>query len=98
VVLYANVDAEGDLGSNSGATGATRIAAGEYGVAFNQPIGSCAAVAQAGEAGGTDPVTPLPSAVHFDPSNPKQWDLEFVDGPTRKAIDTAFMLTVTCPT
>jgi hypothetical protein len=97
VTLYANVDAEGDLGSNSGATAASRIATGEYGVAFNQPIGSCAAVAQAGRAGGTDPILPIPSAVSFDPSNPKQWDLEFVDGPTRTAINTAFMLIVVCP-
>jgi hypothetical protein len=95
--MYANVDAEGDLGSNFGATGATRSSAGNYEVAFDRSIGNCAAVAQAGEAGGTDPVTPLPSAMHFDPSNPKQWDLQFVDAPTRTAISTAFMVTVTCP-
>jgi hypothetical protein len=97
VTLYANVDAEGDLGSNSGATGASRIAAGNYAVAFDRPIGSCAAVAQAGQAGGTDPILPIPSAVSFDPSNPKQWDLQFVDGPTRTALNTAFMLIVVCP-
>lgn len=97
VVMYANVDAEGDLGSHSGATAAARIAVGEYSVTFNRPIEPCAAVAQAGQAGGTDPILPIPSVVSFDPSNPDQWDLEFVDGPTRKTISTAFMLTVTCP-
>lgn len=94
--MYANVDAEGDLGSNFDAVGAARFGPGQYGVKFNQPIGSCAAIAQAGQAGGTDPILPIPSAVSFDPSNPDQFDLEFVDSPTRKADDTAFMLTVTC--
>jgi hypothetical protein len=44
--MYANVDAEGDLGSNFGATKAeaTQIP-GQYVVTFAQPIGSCAAVA-----------------------------------------------------
>jgi hypothetical protein len=97
IQMYANVDAEGDLGSNVDATGATRISAGEYSVAFNRPIGNCAAIAQAGQAGGTDPILPIPSAVSYDPSNPDQWDLEFVDSPTRTADNTAFMLTVTCP-
>lgn len=97
VVMYANVDAEGDLGSHSGAVSAARLSTGEYAVTFDRPIEPCAAVAQAGQAGGTDPIFPIPSAVSFDPSNPKQWDLEFVDGPTRTALNTAFMLTVTCP-
>jgi hypothetical protein len=94
--MYANVDAEGDLGSNFDAVSATRISTGQYSVVFNQPIGSCAAVAQAGQAGGTDPILPIPSAVSFNASDADGWELEFVDGPTRTAINTAFMLTVTC--
>jgi hypothetical protein len=94
--MYANVDAEGDLGSNVGAVSASRISTGEYSVVFNRPIGSCAAIAQAGEAGGTDPIYPVPSAVSFDHSNADGWDLQFVDSPTRTAINTPFMLTVTC--
>jgi hypothetical protein len=96
VQMYANVDAEGDLGSNVGAVSATRISTGEYSIVFNRAIGSCAAAAQAGQAGGTDPIVPIPSAVSFDPSNADGWDLEFVDSPTRSTINTAFMLTVTC--
>jgi hypothetical protein len=94
--MYANVDAEGDLGSNFDAAAAARTSAGNYAVRFTKPIGSCAAVAQAGQAGGTDPIYPIPSAVSFDPSNPDQFDLQFVDSPTRTALNTAFMLTVTC--
>jgi hypothetical protein len=94
--MYANVDAEGDLGSNFDAVSASRIATGNYSVVFNRPIGSCAAVAQAGQAGGVDPILPIPSAVSFDSSNPDRWDLQFVDSPTRTAFNTAFMLTVTC--
>jgi hypothetical protein len=96
IQMYANVDAEGDLGSNVDAVSATRISTGEYSVVFNRPIGTCAAAAQAGQAGGTDPILPIPSAVSFDPSNSDGWDLEFVDSPTRTALNTAFMLTVTC--
>jgi hypothetical protein len=94
--MYANVDAEGDLGSNVDAVSATRTAKGQYSVVFDRPIGSCAAVAQAGQAGGTDPILPIPSAVSFAPDNADGWDLEFVDSPTRATFDTAFMLTVTC--
>jgi hypothetical protein len=93
--MYANVDAEGDLGSNLDAVSAKRISTGEYSVVFNRPIGSCAAAAQSGEAGGTDPIFPVPSAVSFDPSNADAWDLEFRDS-SAQDLNTPFMLTVTC--
>jgi hypothetical protein len=94
--MYANVDAEGDLGSHVGAVSATRISKGTYSVVFNRPIGSCAATAQSGEAGGTDPVFSVPSTVTFDANNADAWDIQFVDSPTRAVEDTPFMVTVTC--
>lgn len=94
--MYANLDAEGDLGSNFDAVSAKRVSTGEYQVVFDRPIGACAAVAQAGQAGGTDPIFPVPSAVSFDATNADAWDIEFVDSATRTAINTSMMITVTC--
>jgi hypothetical protein len=94
--MYANVDAEGELGSNVGAVSASRVATGTYLVVFSRPIAKCAAVAQSGAAGGTDPVFVVPSAVRFDPSNADAWDVEFEDSSTRTDESTPFMLTITC--
>jgi hypothetical protein len=54
--MYANVDAEGDLGSNYDAV-SVQAAYHEYDVTFKKPIGHCAAVVQSGKAGGSD--TPI---------------------------------------
>jgi hypothetical protein len=94
--MYANVDAEGDLGSNVDAVTAKRVAKGSYRVTFNEPIGSCAAVAQAGKAGGVDTSEPLPSTVEFDDMFSDTWDIAFLTDNGQDLEDTPFMLIVTC--
>jgi hypothetical protein len=94
--MFANVDSGGNLGSNVDAVSATRLAQGQYGVAFTHPIGECAADAQAGVAGGPQAAEPLPSSMHYDPDNPNQWDFEFLNLATNQTVDTPFLLTVTC--
>jgi hypothetical protein len=93
--MYANVDAEGDLGSNFGATKAeaTQIP-GQYVVTFAQPIGSCAAVAQSGKAGGDDFAGAYPSIVNFEGTN--AFIVAFVNPANNQETATPFMVTVTC--
>ena len=93
--MYANVDAEGDLGSNFDAVRAFVDTTNVYVVTFTQPVGHCAAVAQAGKAGGPDSVDFAESLVV--PGNAKSFvvafkkssaDADFVRDP--------FLLSVTC--
>ena len=54
--MFANMDAEADLGSNYDAVGAKPLPGStEYVVTFSKPSGHCAAAVQPGEAG-SDPV------------------------------------------
>lgn len=93
--MYANVDAEGDLGSNFGATAADESTIpGQYEVTFAQPIGSCAAVAQSGKAGGDEFAGAYPSIVNFDGSN--AFIVAFVNPANNQETPTPFMMTVTC--
>jgi hypothetical protein len=101
--MYANVDAEGDLGSNFDATAAKHVATGIYVVTFSQEIGHCAATAQVGEAGGSDQSVPSESIV--GPDTEGDADHQFVAGflaPTGDGsvtnVNTPFMLTLTCVT
>ena len=88
--MYANVDAEGDLGSNYGAVSAQWVEAVDlYRVTFAHPIGSCAAAVQVGKAGGTDSST-FVSTIVFD-AGTNTFDIEFSPHP-----EQPFMLTVTC--
>src|SRR5579875_762818 len=69
VSLFANVDSAGDLGSHVGATSAGFNGNSDtYAVTFNRPVVHCAASAQAGRAGGTDPASAAPSVV-FEAAN-----------------------------
>lgn len=53
--MYANVDAEYDLGSNYGAVRVKQVPGPvPYIVTFKKPVGHCAAVVQVGKAGGPD--------------------------------------------
>jgi hypothetical protein len=96
VTLYANVDAEGDLGSNYGAVSAHRYSdvAIYYVVTFKRAIGACAAVVQAGKAGGTDNTQSAPSLAVADGTNAFQVVLS--DNRTNYNISDPFMMTVTC--
>ncbi len=95
--MFANVDAEGDLGSNYGA-----LIAGIYGgstnyfVKFKKPIGHCAAVVQIGKAGGSD--QPNPASPIVTPGGPQRFDISFQvpqSGGVEQLHDP-FMMTVTC--
>jgi hypothetical protein len=97
--MFANVDAEGDLGSNYLAKSAAHTGDGEYLVTFKKSILHCAMVAVSGKAGGPDLVKSDVASVQFDPA---------VD-PTHNVIvdffstagdqdDTPFMISATCPT
>lgn len=100
--MYANVDAEGHLGSNFDAVSAATSPGDAnkdpiYVVTFAQPITHCAAAAQAGKAGGPD----LPSfaeAIVIPPgTNPNQFLVAFRDTTQDAGFSREpFMLTVTC--
>jgi hypothetical protein len=94
--MYANVDAEGDLGSNVDAVKAVMIAAGLYEVTFSKPIGACAASAQPGEAGGTDVPLALASVARFIAESPDTWQVGLFNAQTNSFESSPFMLTVTC--
>ena len=98
--MYANVDAEGDLGSNFDAVSATRGTGNAnndpiYLVTFTQPIGHCAAAVQAGKAGGPDLATFAESIII--PSGTKGLVVGFRDSTKNTGFSAEpFMLTVTC--
>jgi hypothetical protein len=94
--MFANVDGEGDLGSNHDAVGVTNGSPGEYTVKFSKPIGHCAAVAQSGKAGGPDKPASVVSTVQPAITDPSHTVLiDFVDL-AGHAANTPFMVTVTC--
>jgi hypothetical protein len=92
--MYANVDAEGDLGSNHDAV-KVQLAADShiYTVSFAHQIIHCAASVQAGRAGGTDPVFVVSSVVAQ--SGKSAFLTRFTD-PDGNKINEPFMITVTC--
>jgi hypothetical protein len=97
--MYANVDAEGDLGSNYDAKSA-RPFNGVYIVTFTKPIGHCAIIAQSGKAGGSDVPHPdistvEPNAIGANPDPVHQVLVGFT-GSNGLADNTPFMLTLTC--
>lgn len=97
--MYANVDAEGNLGSNSGVVRVGPLAGGiGYVVTFSKLIGHCAAVVQPGKAGGADVVYSAMPVVNFAGTNyatSKAFNVQFytADG---NVIRDPFMMTVTC--
>lgn len=98
--MYANVDAESDLGSNYDAVSAKALPGStEDIVKFSKPIRHCAAVVQPGKAGGPDGVDYVSSEViaagkkSFDVSFAKTFD----DGSWSNKREP-FMLVVTCRT
>jgi hypothetical protein len=96
--MYANVDENGDLGSNVDAVSAAEHqdnGATSYVVKFSKPIGNCAAVAQPGFAGGDLTAIADPSAVFADSSDDSGFDVVFLS-PSGKTDASAFMMTVTC--
>lgn len=101
--MYANVDEHGNLGSNSGAVSAKELDAGTptpyYVVKFSHPIGSCAAIAQNGYAGGDLPASGYPTRVSNDPSDADSFDISINENadPT-EPVAQAFMIVVTCAT
>lgn len=93
--MYANVDAEGHLGSNFDAVSVTPQSIGpNYLVTFTQPIGHCAAAAQAGKAGGTDEASFVSSIVV--PGGPRSFVVGFSVPGSGSLKKEPFMLTVTC--
>jgi hypothetical protein len=97
--MFANVDGEGDLGSNYDATSAQAFN-GVYIVTFTKPIGHCAIMAQSGKAGGSD--TPHsdtsvvePNSLGANPDSNHQVLVGFT-GSDGNADNTPFMLTLTC--
>ena len=85
----------GDLGSNFGATKAEESKIpGQYVVTFAQSIGSCAAVAQSGKAGGDEFAGAYPSIVNFEGSD--AFIVAFVNPANNQETPTPFMITVTC--
>jgi hypothetical protein len=94
--MFANVDGEGDLGSNVDAVDASNGSPGEYTVTFSKSIAHCAAVVQSGKAGGPDGPVPVVSTVQPSLTDLKHTlliDFQKLNG---DVADTPFMLTVTC--
>jgi hypothetical protein len=96
--MYANVDAESDLGSNYDAVSAMPVpGSSEYIVTFAKPIGHCAAVVQPGKAGGPDNVDYVSSEVVR--ASKKSFDVSFGIPDSDGSVELKhepFMLTVTC--
>jgi hypothetical protein len=92
--MFANVDAEGDLGSNHDAVKVS-LEAGDhiYTIRFAHYIDTCAATVQAGRAGGTDPVIAASSVVAQ--SSRTAFVTRFTD-PDGNRVNEPFMITVTC--
>lgn len=98
VTMFANVDAEGDLGSHVGATKVTvhRNLVLTYDVSFVRQIGHCAAVVQVGKAGGPDTPTPAVAEVIPDTSfSPSTFGVAFTNLQGQN-VKEPFMITVTC--
>jgi hypothetical protein len=92
--MYANVDAEADLGSNYDAVSATILPGSlEYVVKFVKPIGHCAAMVQVGSAGGPDGITVATPTV--TKQSKRSFNITFVAADGGLQHDP-FMLTVTC--
>jgi hypothetical protein len=99
--MFANVDQHGNLGSNSGAVSAKEVDAGtptpSYVVTFSHPIGSCAAVAQNGYAGGDLPASGYPTRVTNDPKDADAVDVAInEEAMASEEVEQAFMIVVTC--
>jgi hypothetical protein len=99
--MYANVDGSGNLGSNFDAVSAIEVDPGtptpSYTVTFNHPIGSCAAVAQNGFAGGALAASGYPTRVVFDAKNPDAFDVQINENADpSEPVSQAFMIVVTC--
>lgn len=96
--MYANVDAEGDLGSNFDAKSVTVTGTNQYKVTFTHKIGTCASVVQPGKAGGPD-ATPWVAGVVTNAGNYKKTKsllVSFLDVESLHGAQAPFMLTVTC--
>ena len=97
--MYADVDAEGDLGSNYGAVSVKMLpSTGDLGylVKFNKPIGHCAAVAQSGRAGGSDDSEMLASSVVNAGPNTFQVKFGLLNSSGFQTDAEPFMMMVTC--
>jgi hypothetical protein len=98
--MYANVDQNGNLGSNFDAVNSARVqdTNGDtfYSVFFSKPVGSCAAVVEPGFAGGELTAHPVPTEVVIDPNNDMAFNAEFVPSNSTSGEASAFMMTVTC--
>ncbi len=92
--MFANVDAEGQLGSHYDASAATEFSGGIYVVTFTKPVSHCAVAAQPGEATGSEADADV-SVVEPNTSDPRHRLLVqfFNDG---NLDSTSFMLTATC--
>jgi hypothetical protein len=93
--MFANVDAEGRLGSNIDAVSATESSIQQYGVQFSHPITNCAAQVQSGKSGGDDFSGPYTSIVNFDGTT--GYVVAFINPANNQIVANQFMLTVTCP-
>lgn len=101
VTMFANVDQFGNLGSNYGAVSAVDhnpSGYDSYEVTFSHPIGSCAAVAEPGWAGGNDQAGEYVSEVVYDRDNRNAFDVGFQNPHDSSGypVASAFMLIVTC--
>jgi hypothetical protein len=95
--MYANVDAEGHLGSHVDAKSAfLSQVTGQYEVTFTKPITHCAVITQSGKVGGNDFAGPYPSLVNFDGAD--SIIVAFVNPTNQVGTNTPFMMTATCPT
>jgi hypothetical protein len=97
--MYANVDQNGNLGSNNDAVSAVAKQDGtnvSYVVTFSHPVGTCAAVAQSGFAGGDLLAVSDASLVTIDQNDDSAFDVFFVSPNGEHLEATAFMMTVTC--
>jgi hypothetical protein len=96
--MYANVDAEGDLGSHYDALRAGIFPGStEYFVKFKKPIGHCAAVVEIGKAGGSDDSTPASPIVV--PGGLQSFHITFEQpnpGGGTQLMHEPFMMIVTC--
>jgi hypothetical protein len=99
--MFANVDAEGDLGSNYGVSSDTRSSTGDYIVTFKHSILHCALEATPGGVGGPDQGGDFIAVAQYfaiaDPTHKVR--VTFTD-PTSddQPNNTPFMITATCLT
>lgn len=100
--MYANVDQNGDLGSNFDAVSAGAAQEGGpghgplvYTVVFSQPVTKCAIIVQTGYADGQIAAKPDVSLVEADSAAPSTVVVQF-GADAGSGDTTAFMMTVTC--